>query len=167
MEENQQKQQISIAYIHTVASHAGYKVVVDPVDDDSVDVYVSAKGLVRPHLKIRSPMISLQLKCSSRDLLRPSHLAYDLSKKNHNDLRIRSALPRYLVLLLLPADPSHWLEQDEERMVSRGCAYYHSLKNEPESANETSKTIHIPRTQRFNVGSLENLMALASKVRQK
>ena len=69
------------------------------------------------------------------------------------------------------AIPEHYsdelLEQDEERMVSRGCAYYHSLKNEPESANETSKTIHIPRTQRFNVGSLENLMALASKVRQK
>jgi hypothetical protein len=44
MDENQQKEQFSYAYVRAVASVAGYGVHRPEPDDDSVDLVVSARG---------------------------------------------------------------------------------------------------------------------------
>ena len=46
MTENEQKQQLSVAYIHAVAARAGYACQVISVDDDSVDVQLAARGRI-------------------------------------------------------------------------------------------------------------------------
>ena len=47
MDENEQKQQLSIAYLHAVASAAGFACQSPGVDDDSVDRTIVARGWVQ------------------------------------------------------------------------------------------------------------------------
>jgi hypothetical protein len=66
--ENEQKQQLSVAYVHAVAARAGYTCQVQTVDDDSVAVQVGAKGYVHEQSLICSPRIEIQLKATSNIL---------------------------------------------------------------------------------------------------
>jgi hypothetical protein len=62
MDENEQKQQLSVAYLHAVASAAGFACQAPGVDDDSVDRTVVARGWVHAKSVLRSPKIDVQLK---------------------------------------------------------------------------------------------------------
>ncbi|HEV3342960.1 MAG TPA: DUF4365 domain-containing protein [Pirellulales bacterium] len=126
MDPNEQKQQLSIAYLHAVASAAGFALQGPGVDDDSVDRTVVARGWVHRKSVLRSPKIDVQLKSVSRGPLEPGEQAFvfRLSKKNYDELRHRALVPRLLVVMLPPADARLWIEQDGERMLSRHAAYY-------------------------------------------
>jgi cytochrome oxidase assembly protein ShyY1 len=63
MDENEQKQQLSVAYLHAVASAAGFACQEPGVDDDSVDRTLVARGWVHEQSFVRSPKIDVQLKC--------------------------------------------------------------------------------------------------------
>ena len=65
-----------------------------------------------------------------------------------------SPLPKLLIVLLLPDDPTQWLTLDENSLISRRCAYWVSLEGAPASDNQTGKTIAIPRTQLLTVEAL-------------
>ena len=154
MTENEQKQQLSVAYVHAVAARAGYACQVVNVDDDSVDLQLAARGRVHETAVLRSPRIDVQLKATTRRILKDGHLAFSLPLKNYNDLREESLVPRLLVVLLLPPDETRWLEQTEEEMISRHCAYWSSLLGREETENDTAVTVHVPRQQQFTVTSL-------------
>ena len=62
---NEQKQQLSVAYVHAVAAHAGYTCQVQVVDEDSVDVLIAASGYVHDRAVLRSPRLEVQLKATS------------------------------------------------------------------------------------------------------
>src|SRR5438552_8976744 len=117
MTENEQKQQLSVAYVHEVASRAGYACQVVLVDHDSVDVELAARGRVHQQSVLMSPKLQVQLKATSQDVLKADHVAFPLSRKNYDELRVATMCPRLLVVLLLPANPEEWLEQTEERMI--------------------------------------------------
>jgi hypothetical protein len=72
-------------------------------------------------------------------------------------------VPRLLVVLLLPPDPDQWLEQTEEQMVSRRCAYWLSLLNQPEVGNEKTVTVQVPRKNCLTADNLRTLMQRASR----
>jgi len=158
MTENEQKQQLSVAYVHAVAARAGYACQIVHVDDDSIDVQLAARGRVHDKAVLRSPKIDLQLKATAQPVLRNDHLAFAIPLKNYNDLREESLVPRLLVVLLLPEDTERWLEQTEDQMISRHCAYWSTLLGKPETDNTTSVTVHLPRAQQFTVASLQDLM---------
>jgi hypothetical protein len=161
--ENEQKQQLSIAYVHAVAAAAGCVCQVIAVDLDSVDVVLTARGWLHPAATFRSPWLALQLKATACDLLREETLAFPLPVKNYDELREASAMPRLLVVLLLPADPGRWLEQSDECMVTRHCAYWLSLLGQPALPNQRTVTVHLPRTQRLTPAALRGLMENASR----
>lgn len=163
MTENEQKQQLSMAYVQAVAARAGYSVVRPPVDDDSVDIQIRASGRTHPQAPVRSPCVDVQLKSTAQDMLRDDHLAFPLPLKNYNDLRERSLVPRYLVVLLLPTDTTRWLEQSEESMISRSCAYWTSLLGMGETENLNRVTVRLPRVNLFTVDQLHSLMERASR----
>ena len=163
MTENEQKQQLSVAYVHAVAARAGYACQIINVDDDSVDVQLAAKGRIHDKAVLRSPKIDVQLKATAQRVLGDEHLAFSLKLKNYNDLREESLVPRLLVVLLLPEDDGRWLEQTEDQMISRHCAYWRSLLGQPETDNATSVAVHLPREQRFTVASLRALMEKVSR----
>lgn len=160
---NEQKQQLSVSYIHAVAACAGYTCQVEIVDDDSVDVVIGATGYVHHQAVLRSPRLAVQLKATS--ILRPGvkYLTFPLKSKNYRDLRERTHIPRILLVLVLPEDPREWIEVTEECMISRRCAYWASLLGKPEKGNASSVSVRLPRSQRFDVEQLQGLMQRVSR----
>lgn len=69
MTENEQKQQLSFAYVRAVAAGAGFACDGPSVDDDRVDVVIGASGLINGRSLIRSPRVEIQLKATSQDIL--------------------------------------------------------------------------------------------------
>jgi hypothetical protein len=105
--------------------------------------------------------LEVQLKASSQNILREDDLVFPLPLKNYEELRCETMTPRLLVVFLLPDDKSDWLEQSEEQMISRRCAYWVSLLGKPDTKNKTNVTVHLPRT---NCLTVENLIAMMGKV---
>jgi len=161
--EIEQKQQLSVAYVHAVAAPAGYTCQLQTIDVDSVDLIISASGKVHGRSVIRSPRLAVQLKASSSLELQSGHLVFPLPIKNYNDLRREILVPSILVVLVLPKNPSHWLETTEECMISRHCVYWTSLLEMPETQNTRKVSIRLPRSRRFSVDHIREMMRRISR----
>jgi Domain of unknown function (DUF4365) len=94
--------------------------------------------------------------------LKLDHLAYPLSRKNYDDLRIETLTPRLLFVVLIPDDEADWLSHSENELALRYCGYWRSLRGMPQVDNEQSVTVHLPRAQQFTVDQLKELMARAA-----
>jgi hypothetical protein len=165
MDENEQKQQLSVAYLHAVASAAGFSCQAPGVDDDSVDRTLVARGWVHERSVLRSPKIDVQLKSFVRAPLSggESSFTFRLNRKNYDDLRHQAMVPRLLVVLLLPLDRGEWIEQDDEGMLSRYAAYYVSLFGKAEAKHRGKVPVELPRKNLLSVDNLRRLMARASQ----
>jgi Domain of unknown function (DUF4365) len=153
---NQQKEQFSNIYLQAVTTVAGYSVYKPFVDDDSIDWGVAAKGATGP---IRAPRLELQLKSTSRDIRGDNFIRYPLKLKNYDDLRMDDfAIPRILVVVLIPEKPEDWLTQSEAEICIRDCGYWLSLRGMPKTQNTSAVTINIPRTNQFTVVALQSMM---------
>jgi Domain of unknown function (DUF4365) len=155
---DQRKEQFSHAYVRAVASVAGFAVAIPEVDDDSIDLILSGRGA---NGTVRSPRLELQLKASSRrDIIRDDAIAFPLPVKNYNDLRPDNVLvPRILVVVLLPDELGEWILHSEEQISLRRCGYWRSLRGLPETANQETITVDLPRTQIFRPVELEQIMS--------
>jgi Domain of unknown function (DUF4365) len=161
--ENEQKQQLSVAYVHAVAARAGYACQVKIPDLESVDVQISASGRVHATSVVGSPRLEFQLKASSVLRLEREYVSFPLPRKNYDDLRAESLVPKLLVVLTLPKDPGEWLDVDEERMIVKRSAYWASLVGNPSTSNTTKVSVRMPRSQRFTVDQLQDLMKRGSR----
>ncbi|MCC3499232.1 MAG: DUF4365 domain-containing protein [Microcoleus sp. PH2017_15_JOR_U_A] len=156
MDINQQKEQFSNTYLQAIASVAGYSLYKPFVDDDSVDWGIAAKGGTG---SIRAPRLELQLKSTSKDIRENNSLRYPLKLKNYDDLRIDDfAVPRILVVVLIPETIANWLTQSETETCMKECGYWISLRGMPETQNTTAVTVTIPRTNQFTVIALQSIM---------
>ena len=162
MDINQQKEQFSNVYLQAVTTVAGYSVYKPSVDDDSVDWGIAAKGGTGP---IRAPRLELQLKCTSRrDIQDDNSIRYPLKLKNYDDLRMDNfAIPRILVVVLIPETPEDWLTQSETELCIRNCGYWISLRGKPKTQNTNAVTVAIPRTNQFTVAALQSIMERISQ----
>jgi hypothetical protein len=68
------------------------------------------------------------------------------------------AAPRILVLVIVPADIGEWMNLSTEQLVLRRAACWVSLAGQPESDNEISVTVSVPRANLFTVEALRGLM---------
>jgi len=156
MEESLQKEQFSIAYLRAVATVANYSVDDQTVDDDSVDVTI--KGSRQQGTVQKSPRLDVQLKCTSTDTGQGDELSFRLSRKNYDDLRDPHLhVPRILVVLCVPPSLGDWLDETPEQTVLRRVAYWRSLRGEPAIATDR-RVLHLPRTNRFCVNALRDIM---------
>lgn len=161
MDISQQKEQFSNTYLQAITTIAGYSLYKPSVDDDSVDWGIAAKGIMG---RIRAPRLELQLKSTARELLDDGYLRYPIKLKNYDDLRLTDfAIPRILVILVLPEHLTDWLQQSEEELCIRYCAYWVSLRRLPETPNTTTVTISLPRTNQFTVAALQSIMQRISQ----
>lgn len=152
---NAQKEQFSVAYVSAVAAVAGYTLGKFDVDDDSVDRIMGARG---PIGTIRSPRLEMQLKCT--ESCPPADpIPFELKVKNYKDLRDpTNHLPRILVVLFVPEESGDWLAHTVEEMALRRCAYWLSLRGQPETENTSSVTVYLPRDNVFDVKGATDLM---------
>jgi Domain of unknown function (DUF4365) len=153
---NQRKEQFSRAYVHAVASVAGYALYEPYVDDDSIDCGIAARGDAGTFF---SPRVELQLKSSSRDIVKKGRIVYPLGIKNYNDLRVENVLaPRLLVVVIVPKEIDYWLAQTEEEMCFKHCGYWRSLCGMGEAKSTRTINVSLPRDRQFTVDALRGIM---------
>ena len=154
----QKMEQFSRAYVQAIAAHAGFQVIRPEVDDDSIDCVVMGKEGRRPRLEF-------QLKSTTQVTLSGGETSFpfDLSIKNYNDLRADTTIPRLLVVLLMPKNEPDWSVWSEDDLRLKKCAYWYSLVGLPDTDNEDSVRIHIPRSQTFNQDALKMIMDKINK----
>ena len=154
-----QKEEFSYAYISAVASAAGYSFQIAPRPLDLVGVDVTITGIISPGSRRRT-RLDLQLKCTSQDLLEDKGIRYPLEIKNYNELRNTNPDddPLLLVVVLVPPKVEDWLQQSETELCLKRCAYWVSLRGQPESTNQTTVTVYLPRQNIFSVDALKTLM---------
>jgi Domain of unknown function (DUF4365) len=86
---------LSRAYAAVIAAGAGYATYAPDFDRDSIDLGFSAGGRMRPNLHV-------QLKATINLRKAGDHFKFLLKKKNYDDLRAPTQVPRVLVVLALP-----------------------------------------------------------------
>ncbi|MBI4747056.1 MAG: DUF4365 domain-containing protein [Acidobacteria bacterium] len=157
LNENEQKEEFSFAYIQAIAATAGYQVERPQRDKQSVDLKIvaySAQGWP-PDLEIL-----IQVKCTaSQTALGDKEVKFVLKANNYNDLRKDGILPRILIVVLVPQNMADWVEPSEQQLILRHCAYWIDLRGRVEIKNTESITIHIPRKNQFTVQSLQEIVA--------
>ena len=161
------REQLSIAYLHAVSARAGYAWEPVRIDRDGLDGRVCARGAIVGGVSVESPSLGFQLKATSSLKKALDPIPFCLRKKNYDDLRGVRGEPRYLALLVLPADPAHWLRNDDHELGLRHCMYWCSLENEPANGNRRSTTVYLPRKNILDVNGLHALMEDAAHRRMR
>lgn len=160
---NNRKEQFNVAYVCALAAQAGFNTGNMKVDDESVDLEV---GGLFPDARPRNPRVALQLKCTSQDFISGEFIKFPLSRKNYDDLRGDDVImPPYLAVLLVPSDPSAWVEHRTGHMALHNECYWVSIRDAPDTTNATSVTVDVPLSQRLTTDALVHLVTLASQGR--
>ena len=145
---------LSKAYAHAVAAAAGYTTAVYDYDRSGTDLLIQAGGR-------RSPVLALQLKATVN--LRPlramdgTEFSFQLKAENYESLREDSQIPRLLVVLDMPRLEEEWITITTDELMLRRCAYWLNLHGFREST-AGRPTVHIPKSQVFDVPGLHGLM---------
>ncbi|MEG4988755.1 DUF4365 domain-containing protein [Microcoleus sp. BR0-C5] len=166
MDINTQKEEFSYAYIYAVASAAGCicQRTTTPLDKLGVDLIITgiaASGL--PNF----PILYLQVKCTSRDILNENSLRYPLNIKNYEELSTSNAYPpRIIIVVSVPDRVNDWLQQTEAELCLKRCAYWISLEGASPTDNKETVTISIPRTNIFSAETLTTIMQRIATGRQ-
>lgn len=148
---NKQQECFGDAFLHAVAAVAGCTTAKPAIDDDSIDWTLSCRlGPTRPKLDI-------QMKSTGGDDGAGTTISFRVEKKNYDDLRAETLVPRLLVVALVPDDVDEWMEMTVDQMLLRRCVYWYSLRNAAPVPGATT-TLHIPRANVFDVDSLRGMM---------
>ena len=160
--------ELSYAYLHAVAAHAGMACSVGNMHEDhnGIDATVTAWGPFEGGGYLSEVTLNVQLKATtsvpSDD---GSNFTYFLKGvARYDDLRTETvAIPRILVVLFMPSEPQMWLEHSSQQLALRRCAYWQSLRGAPQTTNESGVTVKLPISQEFNALALKNLAARLSR----
>jgi hypothetical protein len=165
--DNDIKAELSYAYLHAVAARAGFGCEVAGRHSDSAGVDALLRVLeerLSPASVYTQFPFGVQLKATSQQpALEAQKYSYWLADvKRYDKLRLRAGpFPTLLVVLFLPEDAATWLEQSEDALIARRCAYWASLWDAPASTNATGQTIYLPQQ---NILSVEGLRAVARRL---
>ena len=164
MTPEQQREELSRAYVHAVSAQCGFKIAGWSQDDDCLDVTVAAAGTLGGGT-VAGPKLDLQLKASTdQGHDRGDHVAWSLSRAHYDSLRSKAMAPRLLVVLMLPARLDDAVSHSVEYLLVRRCAYWTCLQGRPPiEGTVESTTVYIDKK---NVFSPENLAALMEKASQ-
>lgn len=163
LSEESVREQLSVAYLHAVSARAGYAWEPTRIDRDGIDGRICARGRIIPGASVASPVLGFQLKATSTIQSTKDPIPFSLRQKNYDDLRGHRSEPRYLALLIMPADPAEWMSSDGNELSLRRCMYWCSLRASPASNHRASTTVHVPRSQILDVNALRRLMEAAAR----
>jgi hypothetical protein len=152
---------LSRAYVDAVVSRAGMTVSI-PTRDYGIDGSIRKIGFIRGKRCETGIGVDFQLKSShSRNIVElfPSRVKYRMEVDAYNNLVFNSATPRILILVLLAYDSDSWVSTNDHCLSIRRTAWWLSLRGRPESTNQESVTVEIPRGQKFDVTSLKSMIA--------
>lgn len=160
--------ELSYAYLHAVAAHAGMECQIKGrhSDNNGVDASITAWPTPASDDALSEVSINIQLKATIDEPADDGvHLSYFLKGvSRYNDLRERTILvPRILVVLFLPKNGEEWLSHTPEQLTLKRCAYWLSLRDAPPTGNDSGVTVKIPKAQIFTPQALTDLVIRVSR----
>ncbi len=159
---NDIKQEVSYVFLHALVTSLGYSLERCTIDRDSVDATICARGKIPGSRGVlQSPKIDLQLKATTQECSGNS-ISFSLSKKNYDDLRANTMVPRLLVVLFLPVGENGWFDADLEKILLFGKGFWTSLRGRESVENSSNKTIHLDQSQRVTPEAIQQWMIAAA-----
>lgn len=132
------------AYTRAVAAQAGFTFTPNSPDEDIFAIDAT--------LDFDAGSVYVQIKTSSTIYPLEKDIPFPADQTWIDKWNCRIA-PVYLIFVLLPKESESYLVHEERKTIMNGAhAYWHRL-NDGEFAQ--SKTIHIPRSNRFTAATLE------------
>ena len=161
--------ELSYAYLHAVATKAGFSCEYRNrhLDGAGVDATITEDGRkLGDDSILTSFAVDVQLKATYRELTeQDGRISYSLTIPHYDKLRIEEvAAPRILLVLRLPPNPEEWLQISEDALVAKRCAYWVSLRGALASPNDKNQTVYIPRVNLLTPQGLTNLMTRFSRL---
>jgi hypothetical protein len=155
------QEQLSLAALHAVCAKAGlgYKCSARIQDNWGWDAHADVFERLDPESVLTDFKIKFQLKATRQTLtLKNGRLSFPIEVSHYNRLRAsgRSDAPTYLVVFHLPGSEADWLECTPEQLVLRRCLRWVSLRNAPETANQTI-TVYVPEKNVLTPDALREL----------
>lgn len=152
------QEQFSLAYVRMIAAAAGCSVKAHETDYDGVDITITSST---EYVRYYCPEFELQLKCTTQqDRLRDTSFSWRMERdpflKLTHGKRYNEA---FLGVLVIPRDDEPLVCQSEERLLTASRMYWqHAALLGDIRDGATSKTVHLPRTNLFDVESLRSIM---------
>ena len=152
MSTNLVQEQLSLAYVQAVIFRAGFNLSELRVDDHGIDGTIKSysTGINR---------VDFQLKSTVNYELKDEHVVYDLNADNYNVLVAADGIPAILILFVMPEDCDRWLEQSEDELRLRHCAYWLSLEGQQRTTAVSTKRVSVPRTNTFTATGLNQMFS--------
>lgn len=162
MPTSHRQEALSLAYIRAIAAQCGTS-MEERGKDYGIDL--TLREILRINGRyMDSIAIDVQAKSTTQANITDRSVTFDLRIKNYNDLRIRKPpVPRILVLLVLPKSTRSWVNQDEDELILRRCAYWVSLRGRRSIANHRKVRIRISRQNVFSPDALRSMMSRIRK----
>lgn len=159
MTPNQNKEEISKAYVAALAAKCGLKLGHWSQDSGGVDLTLGAGSPVGAGTLAR-PKLDVQLKCTSdASKEKADHVSWQLTRDRYNILCQDSSTPIILVLVMLPEREEEWIEHSADALILRKCAWWVWLQGQRMlEEHEASIHIKIPKKQIFSPSALSQFM---------
>ncbi|WP_031078664.1 DUF4365 domain-containing protein [Streptomyces sp. NRRL WC-3742] len=149
---------LQVGYLHAVAAAAGCS-LSQPFPDNGIDWHVSHGS--REHEVDDEVTVKIQLKATQQIAARPPgpHFSFTLDNEHLRKLaRTRVAVPRILVVMLLPSRVDQWLDARPDALELRHCCYWTNLAGHPVTGRRRTN-VRVPTDQVFDDRALCDIMA--------
>lgn len=148
---------LGVAYIMAVCARAGC--AAEPVRRDyGIDLKVQYYEALGERV-VPAGCFEVQLKSTTQWQLVQEGLRYELDIDTYEFLTLpRGQVPRILVVFAMPPDEKSWVQQDDDVLALRRCAWWADLAGASQSKNRRSITLTLPAQQRFSVGALRGVL---------
>jgi hypothetical protein len=146
------------SFVRVLVSAAGLIAGQQDVDHTGVDFSIDFPGT---RGTARFPKIEAQVKSWSSPKGNDLHWHYPMDVNNYNNLAGEGfVVPRYLFLIIVPADTHEYAEVDQTSMRLSHCGYWASLEDRPlvDPAAQRHVTVHVPKGNLLSVSGLRALM---------
>jgi hypothetical protein len=165
---NDTEAELSYAYLHAVASTAGFTCSLPTRLEDNlgIDVTLRTGTKLDPESIFYDFSVDIQLKATIKKLkTQQDRIEYSFRGiPQYNKLRSKNnSNQRILILLMLPENKEEWLSISNKQLILKNAAYWVSLYGAFESENSTRQTIYFPTSNLLTVKNLKDLMIKISK----
>ncbi|GAA4693950.1 DUF4365 domain-containing protein [Phytohabitans rumicis] len=146
------------SFVRVLASAAGLVAGKQDIDVTGVDFSIDFPG---SRGTTRYPKIEVQVKSWSNPAGSADAWHYQMTADHFNDLAGPGfQVPRYLFLVIVPADAATYADADQRELRLRHCGYWASLADHTpvDAAQRHRVAVHVPRRNRLTVRALRSLM---------
>ncbi len=145
---------LSHAYVDAVCARAG-SIYRRTWPDFGIDGRLSYVSLFAGRPWEPGIEVALQVKATTRASLRETEVRFELDADAYRELASDEGMPRILVVYVMPDDEALWMEQTDESLSLRQCAWWTLLRGSPRSDNRRSIRVSLSTRNRFDVAAVQ------------